>query len=179
MISSERPSVSFWLVGLLGSALVVTYALIGGAGNLHIADLALFIAIVSAAIAYAVGGVLAKQLGGWQVICWALIIAFPFIAYPALQKMPASWAAIPSSAIWCFIYLALVSQLLGFFAWYKALAVGGVARVSQLQLLQPFVTILASGLFLRETITPTTIIFGILVVASVAIGKKMPIHHKL
>ena len=178
MISNERPSIMFWLLGLIGSALVVSYALIDGAGALQLADIALFVAILCAAIAYAVGGVLARQLGGWQVICWALLIALPFMLYPAWLRSPDSWQTIPSSALWSFLYLALVSQLLGFFAWYKALAIGGVARVSQLQLLQPFVTLAASALLLGEAITSTTVVFGVLVVASVAIGKKMPIYHK-
>ena len=82
------------------------------------------------------------------------------------------------AALWGFLYLALVSQLLGFFAWYKALAIGGIARVSQLQLLQPFITIVASSMLLSESIGLLTLVFGVLVVLSVAIGKNMPIYAK-
>lgn len=178
MISHERPSLLFWLLGLLGSALVVCYALIGGAGELRPADIALFLAVVCAAVGYAVGGTLARQMGGWQVICWALVIALPFIAIPTWMAAPADWSTIPNDGLMGFVYLALVSQLLGFFAWYKALAIGGVARVSQLQLLQPFITIVASSAILSEAIDSNTVVFGILVVMTVAIGKNMPIHTK-
>lgn len=178
LISHERPSTAFWLVSTTGSVLVITYALMQGSGSMHIADLALLGAVIAAATAYAVGAKLSKELGGWQVICWALVLALPFIIVPALYKAPESFANIPIKGYISFFYLAIVSQLLAFFVWYKGLAIGGIARVSQTQLLQPFVTLLASVLLLNETIDAQTGLFILLVVGSVWVGKRMPIAEK-
>ena len=175
ILGGERPSVQFWIVGVIGSILVIVYAMLQGSGNLRIADLALLGAIMSAAIGYAIGGKLAKELGGWQCICWALLVAFPFILLPALARMPESLAKIPASGYLGFLYLSVVSQLLAFFAWYRGLALGGIARVSQAQLLQPFITLIASAFLLGETIDIKTILFALLVAFSVWLGKKMPI----
>ena len=178
LIGHERPSFAFWVVGLLGSSLVVCYTLLQGSAGLHIADLALLGAIVSAAIGYAVGAKLSKDLGGWQVICWALVLAFPFIIIPTINSAPESFLNFRLSAYASFFYLALVSQLLAFFVWYRGLALGGIARVSQTQLLQPFITIFASVLFLGEVINWETILFALLVVSTVWLGRQMPINQK-
>ncbi|MCZ2722749.1 DMT family transporter [Marinomonas sp. 15G1-11] len=179
IINHERPSLAFWVVGIVGSMIVVGYSLIQGAGHIHVADFALLAAIICAALGYAVGGKLSKELGGWQVICWALIVALPVAIYPTLSYAPTSFSNIPLSGYVSFFYLSIMSQFLGFFVWYKGLALGGIARVSQVQLLQPFITLIASIAFLREAIDMQTFIFVCLVVVSVWIGKKMPIEHKL
>lgn len=176
-VSRDRPSLGFWLFGILGSILVVAYALLDGAGGVQVGDLALLGAVVAAAVGYAVGGELSRSLGGWQVICWALVLMLPVITVPALWWAPANLAAVPVG-IWAgFAYLALFSQLFGFFWWNKGLALGGVARVSQIQLLQPFITLLASAIALGEAITTETYVFAVLVVAVVAIGRRMPIRR--
>jgi len=177
-IGTERPSFSFWLISVLGSCLVVSYALIQGSGGIHIADLALLGAIISAAIGYAVGAKLSKDIGGWQVICWALVLSFPFIIIPAINYAPESLSNISVMGYASFLYLALVSQLFAFFVWYKGLALGGIARVSQVQLLQPFITLFASVLFLEEVIDIETMVFVFLVVSSVWVGKRIPIRQK-
>ena len=176
LVSAERPSWLFWLLSLTGTLLVVTYALLDGAGELLGADIVLLGAIISAAIGYALGAKLSHSIGGWQVICWALVIALPFIAVPIYFYLPTKLAGLPTDVYLSFVYLALISQLLGFFAWYKALSLGGVARVSQLQLLQPFITIIAAALLLGESIDNNTLLFATLVMLTVAIGKKMPIY---
>lgn len=127
---------------------------------------------------YAVGANLSKELGGWQVICWALVFAFPFIIIPAIYYAPKSLSNIPITGYVGFLYLALISQLFAFFVWYKGLALGGIVRVSQIQLLQPFITLIVSALFLSEIIEIETIVFVLLVVSSVWIGKKIPINKK-
>lgn len=177
LVSDERPSMWFWMIGMLGSILVILYSLLQGGGSVVLGDLALLGAVISAAIGYAVGGKLSKQLGGWQVICWALVISFPFIILPTIYTLPESVHDLPISVVMAFLYLALMSQFLGFFIWYKAMALGGIARVSQVQLLQPFITIVASALLLSEHIGTATYVFTISVVIIVAIGKRMPIHH--
>lgn len=178
LIGNERPSISFWMVGIFGCILVIFYSLIQGSGGIHIADIALLGAILSAAIGYAVGAELSKEIGGWQVICWALVLAFPFIVIPAISYAPESLSNISVMGFASFLYLALVSQLFAFFVWYKGLALGGIARVSQAQLLQPFVTLFASVLFLGEVIDIETMIFVFLVISSVWFGKRMPIRQK-
>lgn len=178
LISKEHPSFGFWLSGVVGSVLVVSYAWLQGVGGFQLGDLALLGATVAAAIGYAVGGQLARELGGWQVICWALVVSFPFILIPALMQAPEAGWALPVNVWLSFMYLALVSQLAGFFFWNKGLALGGVARVSQTQLLQPFITIIASVMLIHETLDATTIIFALLVVGTVAINRKMPIRER-
>ncbi|MGH1486771.1 MAG: DMT family transporter [Cellvibrionaceae bacterium] len=179
VIGNERPSLAFWVVGIVGSAIVVLYALLQGAGSIHVADFALLGAVFSAATGYAFGARLAKTMGGWQVICWAHILALPFILLPALSRMPESLTDIPFYIYANFLYLALISQFFAFFVWYKGLVLGGIARVSQTQLLQPVITLLASILFLKEVIDSETFVFIFLVLGSVWISKKMPIREKL
>jgi len=166
----------FWLIGGAGSALVIIYSLLQGGGTFLIGDVSLFAAVVSAAFGYAVGGKLSKELAGWQVICWALVISFPLIITPALYYAPEDLSKIELGTVIGFLYLVLASQLFGFFIWYKAMAIGGVARVSQVQLLQPFVTLLVSAWALSEAIGHQTYTFAIIVVALVAIGKRMPVY---
>lgn len=178
-VAGERPSAGFWLCSVAGSLAVLAFALVSGdAGGFHLADLLLAAAVVSAAIGYAWGGVLARRLGGWQTISWALVMSAPILLLLLLVlHRPVNWAA-PLSAWAGFFYLALASQFLGFFAWYRGLALGGVARVGQTQLLQPFVTLLASALVLSEKITPVEIAFAVIVVAIVAAGRRMRVERR-
>lgn len=178
-VSEERPSVAFWIVSGIGTMLVVSYALLQGDFSLQVGDLLLIAGSTLGALGYAVGGKLSQQLGGWQVICWALVLSFPFIIIPTLMTQPENYRAISPSVWISFLYLALMSQLFGFFLWYKGLAVGGIARVSQTQLAQPFLTILASVLFLGERLDSTTVIFAMAVVSIIAISRKMPIKEKI
>ena len=176
VILRERPSPGFWLMSLLGGGAVVAFSLLRGGGTLSLGHLALLGSVACAAVGYAEGARLSRSLGGWQVICWALVIAFPLLLLPVVPTVlaqglpgsPASWAA--------FAYVALFSQLFGFFAWYRGLVLGGVARVSQVQLLQTFMTIGASALLLGESIDALTLGFAVFVVASVAVGRKMPVR---
>jgi drug/metabolite transporter (DMT)-like permease len=175
--AGDRPSRQFWIASSIGSLTVVGFGIISSAGHLHPADLALVIAVIVAAFGYAEGGKLAKTLGGWQVISWALVLAAPLEILPmiistshhGLTASPAAWLG--------FAYVSVVSQFVAFFAWYHGLAKGGVARVGQIQLLQPFLTLVASALLLGETITPVTIGAACLVVASVAVGRRSPIKR--
>tara|TARA_B100000945_G_scaffold266487_1_gene226267 strand:- start:62 stop:937 length:876 start_codon:yes stop_codon:yes gene_type:complete len=177
IVSKEKPSVGFWIFSLFGSIVVVTYSLLQGFGSFQVGDLLLIGAVLSAGLGYALGGKLSKELGGWQVICWALVISFPFIIVPAWMQAPADDIKnLPLNVLISFLYLALVSQLFGFFLWNKGLALGGIARVSQTQLMQPFVTLLASAFLINEIVSIQTILFAILVVCIVAIGKKMPVY---
>jgi drug/metabolite transporter (DMT)-like permease len=168
----ERPSRRFWAASLIGSAAVIGYAIHSGGGSLHGGDIALLGAVLAGAVGYAEGGRLARVLGGWQVISWALVLAAPLICIPVAIAAWRHGLAAPAAAWAGFGYVAVVSQFLAFFAWYHGLALGGVARVSQLQLLQPFLTLVASAFLLGEPISLLTIAVALVVVAAVAAGRK-------
>jgi drug/metabolite transporter (DMT)-like permease len=177
--AGERPSHGFWIASIAGSTTVILFAVISGAGQIQGADVALLGAGVAAAVAYAEGGRLARCLGGWQVISWALVLAAPLLILPVaiavwqhgLVASPTAWLG--------FGYVSIVSQFLAFFAWYQGLAMGGVARVGQIQLLQPFLTIFASALLLGEAIAPITIGAAAVVVTTVAFGKKAAVQRRV
>jgi drug/metabolite transporter (DMT)-like permease len=175
--AGERPSWSFWAASVAGSACVVGFALATGDGQIHSADGALLGAVAAAAFGYAEGGRLARTLGGWQVICWALLLAAPILLIPVvwsalvhgLQASPGAWLG--------FAYVSIISMFLGFFAWYHGLALGGIARVGQVQLLQPFLTLGASAVLLHETVTPAMLLVALIVALIVAIGRKAGIRR--
>lgn len=175
----ERPSRRFWLASIAGSCTVIIFAIFSGAGQMQSADLVLIGAGIAAAIGYAEGGKLAQVLGGWQVISWALVIAAPVLSLPLFWAVLQHGLVASPSAWLGFGYVSIVSQFLAFFAWYHGLAIGGVARVGQMQLFQPFLTILGSAIFLHEAITPITVIAAATVVATVALGKKATIRRPL
>lgn len=170
LFSGERPSARFWVFALVGTALVVGYSLTRAGGTLHMADLALFGAIVSAGIGYAEGARLSRSLGGLQVISWALVFSAPVLIVPVVLFAPTSFN-LPWESWLGFIYVTVISQFFAFFFWYHGLALGGIAKVSQIQLLQPFLTIVASILLLGESTDLATWLVAVVVVAVVAIGK--------
>ena len=170
-IGHERPSVVFWLAALVGAVLVVWYALPHGSLFLQSGDALLLLAGLSAAVGYAYGGYLARDIAGWQVICWALVLALPLTLPASLWLLPVDWTDIEGKYWLGLLYLALVSQLFGFFLWYRALAIGGITRISQLQLLQPFFTLLAASVWLGEAIEFETLGFATAVVVTVFVGK--------
>lgn len=179
LIGKERPSIPFWLAGVVGAAAVIAFALIrNDAGGLHPADLALLGAVASAAVGYAEGARLSRTLGGWRVICWALVLSLPLLAVPTVYEVLRLDMRAPTLAAWSgFLYLSLVSQFFAFFFWYRGLALGGIARVSQVQLLQIFLTLFASALMLNESVDATTIAFAVFVVATVALSRRMPVRR--
>lgn len=173
--TGDRPSSGFWLASLAGSGLVAIFAVYGGAGGWQGADAVLILASLAAAVGYAEGGRLARAMGGWQVICWALVIAAPLLLPPVIIAFLRHGAEAPLQSWLGFAYVSVVSQLLAFFLWYQGLALGGVVRVSQVQLLQPFMTLGVAALLLGETVTPAMLAFALAVVVTVAVGRRMPI----
>jgi drug/metabolite transporter (DMT)-like permease len=168
----QRPSFGFWACALLGCALVLLFAGHQGSGRLSAADGLLLLAVLSAAIGYVAGARVSARLPAEQVICWVLVISLPL----TLPVMLATWPAQPVRAgAWGgFAYVTLFSMWLGFFAWYRGLALGGTVRVSQVQLVQPFLALLFAVPVLGEKLEPTTVLFSLAVIATVFIGKKMP-----
>jgi drug/metabolite transporter (DMT)-like permease len=177
--AGDRPSLGFWLAGFAGSALVVGYAISKGTGLPQPADGLLLLAVAAAALGYAEGGRLAQFMGGWQVICWALVLAAPMLAVPVAWLLWQHGASAGPSAWAGFAYVALFSQFIGFFFWYKGLALGGIARVSQIQFAQLFLTLAASALFLGENLDLTTVAFGAGVAVVLVIGRRMPVHRRV
>lgn len=172
----QRPSAGFWLCALAGTTLVVAFALLraGGGLVLHPADLLLLAGMLCAAVGYGYGARLAQHLPAEQVICWALLLALPVTLPLTLWSWPAQ--TITSAAWGGFAYVAVFSMWLGFFAWYRGLALGGTVRVSQLQLLQPFLSMLFAVPLLGESLDAVTVGFGLAVMAVVLAGRKMPVR---
>ena len=148
----ERPKPAFWLFSLLGSAVVVGFALTRVAGGSPIGDGLMLAAIVLCGLGYAEGARLSRKLGGWQVISWALVLSLPVMVPLMLWTHPHAWADIREPAWLGLAYVSLFSMLIGFIFWYHGLAQGGIAAVSQLQLLQPFFGLLLAALLLHEPV---------------------------
>jgi drug/metabolite transporter (DMT)-like permease len=171
----ERPPRRFWFAAACGAAAAIAFAILqgGGLGGITWADLLLFGAVIAAAIGYAEGGLLARELGAWQTVSWALVLASPLmlglttvsvIQHP-VEAGPVEWAA--------FAYLAVVSMFLGFFAWYRGLGIGPMSTVSQTQLVQPVLTIAWAALLLHEHLTWPTVIGGLAVIACAALAVRI------
>ena len=172
LITHERPKPLFWIASLAGAALVVAFALRQGGGSLSSGDLLLFASIAASAVGYAFSGRLTARMPGWEVISWALVIALP-VSLPAVAlTFPADVEHIALKPWLALLYVALFSQWIGFFAWNAGMAMGGIARVSQMQLLQPFVTFALAAAFAGETITPQILLFAAGVVVTVAISTR-------
>lgn len=164
----ERPRPVFWLFSLLGSALVVGYAFAQGLTAAPAGDLLMLLAVLVCGLGYAEGATLSRSLGGWQVICWALVVALPVVAPLSLLLAPSSVTAISLPAWLSLGYVALFSMLLGFVFWYRGLAQGGIAAVGQLQLLQPFFGLALAAWLLHEQVSPGMLLVTLLVIACVA-----------
>jgi drug/metabolite transporter (DMT)-like permease len=165
----ERPSTLFWLGSGLGLAAIVAFAEVQGAGSFQNADVLLFLAVASAAYGYAEGARVSRELGGWRVICWALVLTAPLLVLPVGYDVVRQGGLHANAVAWLgFAYVAVVSMFLGFFAWYAGLARGGIARVGQLQLVQLPLTQLWGVVLLREQLSRATLIAGCVVVASAA-----------
>ncbi|GAB1388215.1 MAG: DMT family transporter [Rubrivivax sp.] len=172
----QRASPGFWLCALLGCGLVVGYAAWQGSGAPGLPDLLLLLAVLSAAVGYVGGAQVALALPAPQVICWVLVLSLPAVLPLAWWLRPAQPASL---AAWGgFVYVSLFSMWLGFFAWYRALALGGVMRVSQVQLLQPFVALLLAVPLLGERLDAATLAFALAVLAVVFVGRRMPVHAR-
>jgi drug/metabolite transporter (DMT)-like permease len=172
LIGGERPSVLFWLCGVAGAALVVSFAIRDSGMVLTWGDIWLFLAGLSASFGYVVSGKLSRHMPGWEVICWALVLTSPVSIAGTVLSFHANYLVAAPPQLTALAYLSFGSMFLGFFAWNVGLAMGGIARVSQVQLLQAFVTIMISALLLHETVTLQTVGFALAVMTIVALGRK-------
>ncbi|MDS7929085.1 DMT family transporter [Acinetobacter sp. V102_4] len=169
----EKPNQFFWIFAVLGSAVVFAYMFfISGDTSLGIGDFYMLMAIIFCGFGYAEGGVLSRKIGGWQVICWALILSLPFMLFLTIFYMPTSFQNISASAVVGLIYVSLFSMLIGFFFWYKGLAQGGIAAISQLQLLQPLMGLAIAAALLHEHVSWSMLVVTAATLLCVAAAKK-------
>lgn len=175
VLLGQRARLGFWLFAVAGASLVIAFALVraaqqGHAWQLEPADGLLLLAILCAAVGYVYGSKATAAMGAERVICWICALALPL-------TLPLTWLSWPSESVpWSawggLVYVGVFSMWLGFFAWYRGLAWGGVMRVSQVQLLQPFVSIVAGMIILGEPFEISTLLFAAGVVATVFAGKR-------
>jgi drug/metabolite transporter (DMT)-like permease len=168
----EKPKPMFWLFSLAGSLTVALFALMQSADASLVGDLLMIAAIVFCGLGYAEGAALSRRLGGWQVISWALVLSLPVMLLLALITLPESWPAISSPAWIGLGYVSVFSMLVGFVFWYRGLALGGIAGVGQLQLLQPFFSLFLAGFLLHEPVALSMIAVTMFVVCCVAGAKR-------
>ena len=181
LVMGERPSAAFWLAALAGAALVIGFTFYEGGGSLGRGDFFLLAAALSSSLGYVLSSRLVKEgFAGWEVISWVLVVALPVTIPLALWLMPEAPGAVPIRSWAGFLYVTLMSQYLGFFAWNAGLALGGVSRVGQVQLLQTFITLLIASFLNKETIGPVAwlvaaAVFLLVIAASRArVGRAKP-----
>jgi len=164
----ERPKPAFWIFSSLGSALVAGFALLQGGADSPIGDALMLAAIIVCGLGYAEGARLSRTLGGWQVICWALVLSLPMMIVLSLALMPPTFSGVALPTWLSLAYVSLFSMLIGFIFWYRGLVQGGIAAVGQLQLLQPFFGLALAATLLREPVSWTMLAVTVAVILCVA-----------
>lgn len=168
----ERPKPLFWLFSCIGSAVVGAFALSNDGSASLTGDLLMIASIIACGLGYAEGAALSRRLGGWQVISWALVLSAPVTLLLTIVTLPPSWDGIGVPAWLGLAYVSIFSMLIGFVFWYRGLAIGGIASVGQLQLLQPFFGLALAGLLLHEPVAWSMIAATLLVVACVVFARR-------
>lgn len=174
LIAHERPSLGFWLASLAGGAIVVVFVLRqSDAQTVAIGDLFLLGTVVAGAFGYTLSGRLSRSLPGWEVISWQVAAFLPLAALATAALWPSTLGTVPAPAWAGLLYAGFVSQFFAFFVFNAAMAIGGVSRVGQLMLLQPFVIVALAAPVNGEPIELTTLAYAAAVVATVIIGQRM------
>jgi drug/metabolite transporter (DMT)-like permease len=168
----ERPKPLFWLFSCIGGATVAGFALSNDGSASLTGDLLMVAAIIVCGLGYAEGAALSRRLGGWQVISWALVLSAPVVLVMTIMTLPPDWDGIGAPAWLGLAYVSIFSMLVGFVFWYRGLAIGGIASVGQLQLLQPFFGLALAGLLLHEPVAWSMIIATMLVVVCVVFARR-------
>ena len=168
----ERPKPAFWIFSALGSAMVASLAFMQGLTASAVGDLLMLAAIIICGLGYAEGAKLSRTLGGWQVICWALVLSLPVMVALSIACMPPTFSAIALPTWLSLAYVSLFSMLMGFVFWYRGLAQGGIAAVGQLQLLQPFFGLALAATLLNEPVTWMMLVVTIAVILCVVGARK-------
>jgi drug/metabolite transporter (DMT)-like permease len=174
----DRPAPLFWGAALIGCLTVIGFVFITGEIGFVGGDLFMLGAVLIGAVGYVEGGRMAREIGSWQTICWALLVAAPFLVIPVGLTAAQTGLGASFNAWLGFAYVSVGSMFLGFFAWYRGLALGGIARVGQVQLIQALLTITWSSLLLGEAVTPLMIGAALVVIAMIAVIRRVPIHKR-
>ena len=172
----EKASLAYWITSIIGASLVITYAFIDNNGFLIKEDLWLLFAILFVSIGYSEGGNLSKEMGSIAVVSWALVLTLPFNIIATYFFYETSFSSVSLQALISLSYVGLFSMYIGFFFWYKGIAIGGISRVGQVQLIQPFLTIFAAFFLTNEKITFLNILFALMVLVVIIVGKKTKIQ---
>jgi drug/metabolite transporter (DMT)-like permease len=176
--AGERPRRAYWAALAFGLAVVIGFAVVQGGGNLTVADLLLLVAVGIAGLGYAEGGAVARQYGGWRVICWAVILALPVtVPVTAIALVVDPPTHITAGAAAGLAYVGVISMVVGFFAWYHAMALGGVARIGRLQIAQPALTLGWSALLLGEHVSLLSAAAAAAVIAATAVGRNARVDN--
>ncbi len=179
LFAHERPSPGFWLASAAGTIIVLAFLLRRGAGTIvSSGDLYLLAMIVAGAVGYTLSGRLTAHMPGWEVISWQVVIFLPFAALATIALWPQDIASVPLSAWAGLAYVGLVSQYTAFFVFNAAMAIGGIARIGQVMLLQPFMIIVLALPVNGEAIDVETVLFAAAVVAVVLIGQRMRVARR-
>jgi drug/metabolite transporter (DMT)-like permease len=177
VFAGERPSLAFWLITIAGAAIVTAFALRDGDIAIVVGDLFLVVGVLVCGSGYALAAMLSRVIPGWQVTAWVVVISLPLALPAALVLWPADAAAVPAAAWGGIVYGGVVTQFIAYAIWNAALAWGGVARIGQLQLLQPFVTFAIAVPLLGETVDAATVAFAIAVAVVVALGRRAAVRQ--
>jgi drug/metabolite transporter (DMT)-like permease len=176
--TGDRPSARYWLFAAIGALAIVVLSIVRGTRDIAIGDVYLLLAVLSAAVGYTEGALLSRELGGWQTISWAVVGALPItVVLTVIGLHPVSLHE-PATAWFSLAYLGIVSMFLGFFAWYAGLALGGIARVSQVQLLQPLLSLVWATLFLKEHLDLLIVAVAAIVLLSVFGSRRSVVRTK-
>lgn len=170
--TGARPSRLFWGAALAGGAVVVGFALLQSHGRPTLGDLFLLGALLLCAAGYAEGGRLSAHMPGWHVIAWGVLLALPVNLVVTLVALPAEPVHLTGRGVAGLLYIAAVSQFLGFVVWYRGMGLMGVPRASQLQLAQPLLTLVWAVLLLGETFSAAVPVTAVLVLACVALTQR-------
>jgi len=179
LLSEENPTTKFWGIAVIGFITVIVFRLLTndlGITNIGFGDFALLVCVVIGGMGYAQGGILGKAMSGWKVICWALVISLPLVIPLTILNFDVTHLIQVANdsfvSLLLFAFLCLFNNLIGFFFFYEGLGMGGVARVSQVDLFRPFFTFFFSVVFLGETMTFLAIFFLFLIIGIVYLSKK-------
>lgn len=179
IVAGERPSTGYWACSAVGLAAVAGFVASEGGARVEVGDLLLVLAVVAAAIGYTYGGLASATVPGWQVISWIVVWSLPVMVPLTLIGLAGSGMPDTTGQWWAFVYSGVASNLIGFFAWYRGLATAGIARASQVQLLQPMMSLLWAWPLVGEPVTAVAIGASVVVVAAVALGRRTAISRTL
>jgi len=179
IFTHERPSRGFWLASAAGTIIVLAFVFRrSGDEAVSVGDLFLLATVAAGAVGYTLSGRLATLMPGWEVISWQVLVLLPLAVAATFALWPANIAGVPIASWAALGYVGLVSQYTAFFVFNAAMAMGGIARVGQIMLLQPFAIVALAWPVNGEPIDVETILFAAAVVTTVLIGQRMRVARR-